>query len=68
MTVQWLAQAFADLDLIVKYLLERNPEAALSVYEAIHQQVGLLPAHPQIGRLGRHCQLNERTLKQLPLD
>lgn len=66
MTVQWLAQAFADLDQIVEYLLERNPEAALSVYEALHQQVGLLADHPQIGRPGRVRGTRELVITGLP--
>ena len=53
MIVQWLEEAFADLDQIFDYILERNPEAALKVYGAIRHQVGILAEHPQLGRTGR---------------
>ena len=66
MTVRWLTQAFADLDQIVDYLLDRDPPAALSVYEAIQQQVGLLAEHPQIGRPGRVRGTRELVITGLP--
>ena len=66
MTVTWLAQAFADLEQIVDYLLERNPPAALTVYEAIRQQVGTLAEHPQLGRTGRVLGTRELVITGLP--
>lgn len=66
MIVSWLAEAFADLDQIFDYILERNPEAATKVYDAIRQQVGLLADHPQMGRTGRVRGTRELVITDLP--
>jgi toxin ParE1/3/4 len=66
MMVQWLDEAFADLDRIFDYILERNPEAALTVYEAIRHQVGILADHPQLGRTGRVRGTRELVITGLP--
>lgn len=66
MIVTWLDQAGTDLDQIFDYMLERNPEAALHVYEAIRQQVGLLADHPQMGRAGRVRGTRELVITGLP--
>lgn len=66
MIVQWLDQAFADLDQIFDYILERNPEAALHAYDAIRQQVGMLADHPQIGRVGRVRGTRELVITGVP--
>jgi len=66
MIVTWLDQAFADLDQIFDYLLERNPQAALKVYEAIRHQVGTLADHLQLGRTGRVRGTRELVITGLP--
>jgi len=66
MIVKWLAEAFADLDQIFDYILERNPEVALKVYEAIRHHVGTLADHPQIGRTGRVRGTRELVITGLP--
>jgi toxin ParE1/3/4 len=66
MIVKWLDQAFADLDQIFDYILERNPQAALKVYEAIRHQVGMLADHPQLGRTGRVRGTRELVITGLP--
>ena len=66
MTVVWLQQAFADLDSIVAYLLERNPQAAVDMYEAIRQQVGKLAEFPLSGRPGRVAGTREVVIAGLP--
>jgi toxin ParE1/3/4 len=66
MIVKWLDEAFADLDQIFDYILERNPEAALKVSEAIRHQVGMLADHPQIGRTGRVRGTRELVITDLP--
>jgi len=66
MTVVWLQQALADLDSIVAYLLERNPQAAVDMYEAIRQQVGKLAEFPLSGRPGRVAGTREVVIAGLP--
>jgi addiction module RelE/StbE family toxin len=66
MIVKWLEEAYADLDRIFDYILERNPEAALGVYEAIRYQVDMLVDHPQIGRTGRVRGTRELVITGLP--
>jgi addiction module RelE/StbE family toxin len=66
MIVKWLVQAFTDLDQIFDYILERNPQAALKVYEAIRHQVGTLADHPQLGRTGRVRGTRELVITGLP--
>ena len=66
MIVKWLEEAYADLDQIFDYILERNPEAALKVSGAIRHQVGMLADHPQIGRTGRVRGTRELVITDLP--
>src|SRR5215510_6310812 len=66
MKVVWLQQARADLDSIVDYLLERNSQAAVDIYEAIRQQVGKLADFPRIGRPGRVAGTRELVMAGLP--
>lgn len=66
MTVTWLRAALADLDQIFDYLLERNPQAAQKVYEAIRYQVDTLAEHPQLGRIGRVRGTRELVITGLP--
>ena len=66
MTIKWLRAARADLDQIFDYILERNPEAAVMVFEAIRHQMGMLAEHPQLGRTGRVRGTRELVIPGLP--
>ena len=66
MRVLWLAQAIADLDSIFDYLLERDPPAAVRVFEAIRQQVGRLADYPSLGPMGRVAGTRELVIAGLP--
>ena len=66
MRILWLDQAESDLDGIADSLIERDPEAALRVYEAIRQQVGLLADQPAIGRAGRVKDTRELVISRTP--
>ena len=66
MIVKWLEEAFADLARILDYILERDSQAALKVYEAIRHQVSTLADHPQIGRTGRVQGTRELVITGLP--
>jgi plasmid stabilization system protein ParE len=43
-------EAFTDLERIVEFLLETSHEAATQALESIRSAIGILDAHPFIGR------------------
>ena len=43
-------EAFGDVERIVEFLLETSPEAAAQALDSIRSAVGILGAHPLIGR------------------
>lgn len=43
-------EAFSDLERIVEFLLETSPKAAAQALESIRSAIGILEAHPVIGR------------------
>ena len=43
-------EAFTDFERIIEFLLETSPDAAARVLESIKSAVGILEAHPLIGR------------------
>ncbi|HEX8615423.1 MAG TPA: type II toxin-antitoxin system RelE/ParE family toxin [Telluria sp.] len=51
--ILWRAEAQADLATILGYIAERNPRAALDLYNDIDWAVSQLPAHPYMYRPGR---------------
>ena len=66
MQILWLDRAEDDLVAIVEYLIERDPAAAVRVYEAIRQQVELLATQPAIGRVGRVKDTRELVIARIP--
>jgi toxin ParE1/3/4 len=48
--VQWSASAKADLDDIIRFIYDRNPQAAKRVKKAIVQSTFKLAQFPDIGR------------------
>ncbi len=48
--VVYSEDALADLERIIEFLLETSPESALQTLENIRSAVGILEAHPLIGR------------------
>jgi plasmid stabilization system protein ParE len=42
--------AFADFERIIEFLLNTSPEAAAQALESIRSAIGILEAHPFIGR------------------
>ncbi len=51
--ILWRAEARANLATILEYVAERNPQAALDLYNDIERVVSQLPQHPYLYRLGR---------------
>lgn len=43
-------QAFTDFERIIEFLLETSPETAAQALEGIRNAIGILEAHPFIGR------------------
>lgn len=66
MRVLWLDRAEADLNDLVDYLLERNPQAAQRVHDAIRDRVALLAHHPGLGRPGRVAGTRELVIAHTP--
>ncbi len=66
MRVLWLDRAEADIDELFEYLLERDPRAALRVYEAIRKQVAQLADQPGRGRPGRVAGTRELVVTRVP--
>ena len=43
-------EAFTDFERIVEFLLETSPEVAMQALQSIRDAIGILEAHPLIGR------------------
>lgn len=52
MHVRWSAEALADQESIVEYLLPRSPEKAGKLLERFKEVSGILAKNPFIGRIG----------------
>ncbi len=66
MNILWTDPAEADLDGILDHILAENPQAALSVYERIHERVGRLASFPYTGRPGRLHDTRELIIPETP--
>jgi toxin ParE1/3/4 len=64
--VLWRERAEADLNGAFDYLIERDPAAALRVYEAIRARVAMLADHPSLGRPGRVPETRELVVGRTP--
>jgi toxin ParE1/3/4 len=66
MRVVWLEQAQADHDRMFDELLERDPQAAVRVYEAIRAPTERLADFPALGREGRVAGTRELVIARFP--
>ena len=66
MKIVWLATAERDLDALIDYIAEDNPQAALRIFTTIRRSVGQLSKHPHIGRAGRVERTRELVIPKLP--
>jgi toxin ParE1/3/4 len=62
----WSPQALADIETAFDYLVERNPTAAIRIYNTIMQDVEALAAQPFLGRVGRISGTRELVVKNTP--
>lgn len=53
MKIDWRPRAERDLDSIVEYIADDNPEAAVAQVEEVYNQVEDLKEFPERGRRGR---------------
>ncbi|WP_066570565.1 type II toxin-antitoxin system RelE/ParE family toxin [Snodgrassella sp. CFCC 13594] len=53
MLIKWSDNALIDLDIIVRYIFQHNPVAALEIEELILDSVQNLGTTPYIGRIGQ---------------
>lgn len=66
MRVKWTRAASRDLNFVAEYIGGNNPGAAVDTVLKIIQQVGMLAAHPGIGRPGRLEDTRELAVTGLP--
>ena len=66
MTILWLVSAEHDLEALVDYIAEDNPNTALQIFIKIRLSVEKLKVHPYLGREGRVKQTRELVLPNLP--
>jgi toxin ParE1/3/4 len=59
MNILWRQDAEDDLNAAFDYILERDVEAALRLYQTIRSAVERLADHPQLGRAGRVADTRE---------
>jgi toxin ParE1/3/4 len=62
----WRRQAEDELAEILDYLLDRDPTAALRIYDAVRDQVSLLADQPGMGRIGRVKDTRELVISRTP--
>jgi len=53
MKIEWSAQARAELDVAIDYIVAESPSGAARIRKQILDSVGLLADWPDIGRKGR---------------
>ena len=66
MTIRWTRPALADLETILDYIAERNPQAAKAVAINIQSNVQRLREHPNSGRSGRVVGTQELVIPKFP--
>ncbi len=66
MRIVWRDQARDDLLAAFRFLLERDPQAALRVRDTIRQKVKLLGDQPGLGRPGRVANTRELVISTTP--
>lgn len=66
MPVFWLGRAENDLEQIVDYIAERDPDAAVRVARDIREYAALLADQPGLGRAGRAPNTRELVIARTP--
>ena len=66
MRIIWQDEAERDLNSIVEYIVEDDPDAALRVLSTIREAAWVLIEHPHIGRAGQVEETRELVIAGLP--
>ena len=66
MNIDWHPFARADLAELVAYIANEDPAAAYRVHDEIRNQIALLAAHPEMGRIGRVRGSRELVVSRTP--
>lgn len=66
MIILWRTQAEDDLNATFDYLIDRDPAAALRVYQTIRARIETLADHPALGRPGRVPDTRELVIGRTP--
>lgn len=66
MNILWLAAAEHDLDELIDYITEDNPQAALQIFTTVRLTVEKLKKFPSLGRQGRVERTRELVIPSLP--
>ena len=64
MRVRWLRAAMRNLDAIVAYVAQDDPDAALKLYACIRERVAALADKPNMGKPGRVFGTRELVIKK----
>ena len=66
MIVSWSQKARAERETAIDYISRDAPFAALNQLNEIEQQTSLLPAQPEMGRIGRTKGTRELVISRTP--
>ena len=66
MKILWLASSERDLEALVDYIAQDNPQSALQIFETIHFATKNLEIYPFAGREGRVESTRELVIPHLP--
>jgi toxin ParE1/3/4 len=66
MIIRWRTQAEDDVNAVFDYLIDRDPAAALRVYQTIRTRIEALADHPALGRPGRMPDTRELVTGRTP--
>ena len=66
MLVSWAQQARTERGAAIDYISKDDPFAALNQLREIEQQTNLLPAQPEMGRIGRAKGTRELVISRTP--
>lgn len=66
MNIVWLTTAECDLDALIDYIAENNPQTAIQIFQRINTSIKKLSKFPYLGREGRIEKTRELVIPQLP--
>ncbi|MCD7937991.1 MAG: type II toxin-antitoxin system RelE/ParE family toxin [Tannerellaceae bacterium] len=61
----WLPYAVEDMDAIYQFYIDKNPTAAISIYNNLLQEVNILIRHPKLGKVETFIDGSDITFRSL---